>query len=40
MSHGLAVEPSSVEEGGEYSDPLRVEVATTSEHQVRYKNNL
>jgi hypothetical protein len=28
MSHGLAVEPSSVEEGDEYSDPLRVEVAT------------
>jgi hypothetical protein len=27
-SHGLVVEPSSVEEGGEYSDLLRVEVAT------------
>jgi hypothetical protein len=26
-SHGLVVEPSSVEEGGEYSDLLRVEVA-------------
>jgi hypothetical protein len=33
-SHGLAVEPSSVEEGGEYSDLLKVEAATTSEHHV------
>jgi hypothetical protein len=27
MIHGLVVEPSSMEEGGEYSDLLRVEVA-------------
>jgi len=27
MTHGLVVEPSSMEEGGEYSDLLRVEVA-------------
>jgi hypothetical protein len=32
MSHGLIVEPSSVEEGGEYSDLLRVEVATTTKN--------
>jgi hypothetical protein len=29
MSHGLAVVPSSVEEGDEYSDLLKAEVATT-----------
>jgi len=31
MTHGLVVEPSSMEEGGEYSDLLRVEVATAEE---------
>lgn len=31
MIHGLVVEPSSMEEGGEYSDLLRVEVATAEE---------
>jgi len=31
MTHGLVVEPSSMEEGGEYSDLLRVEVAIAEE---------
>jgi len=31
MTHGLVVEPSSMEEGGEYSDLLRVEVARAEE---------
>jgi hypothetical protein len=31
MSHDLVVEPSSMEEGGEYSDLLRVEVARAEE---------
>ena len=31
MTHGLVVEPSSMEEGGEYSALLRVEVARAEE---------
>lgn len=31
MTHALVVEPSSMEEGGEYSDLLRVEVARAEE---------